>query len=1122
MKKVLSFIAMAIFATAISAQEIGRKPSNASEPHHRTVVSGLKKIDLDREYAKPGTLTLTNGKALKALDISMIDMKTLKPIGIRERQIMKYAQTGIGRIVPSSFETVTSCNSKNFLHPAFQGERLTLTESQMASVKPYANRTINKAAKNEIQYTGHGEDFETKKEVTWNSFFSVAKTSDGEVNVFVDPAPNYFKGNGLDNVSVTYTEDNGVITIPAQPIYEMDDEGTKLYVIISSTSTTDGSIILNIDENGKITTASSMSIMYGAWTSPEFDPTYKKKSKGGKYVGYYQFTSNVSYTYEGQAEDTPVDETGFSTILSYTTSGVSLQTEKTDTWKTIIGTRTIEGQKYNAIRNIIKNCFAEDGIDNVDLGFKAEEPYLMIPVQTILKMKSKSGDYFYIMASDVNSADGSIRLTLDNDGNLSVSDSAVIAYSVWSENEYDPDLKSIDDNGTFCGFYAAYASVKFTSGDSGNTGGDDDKKDEDDKKDDEDKKDDDNKEDTPTESGYTTSYKYTGCGKTYGSETFNPLTWNAEIGKKSSNGKTINVMRCPLPKTDAFSVDVEVEYTREDNTITILPQAVAKNSKYYIIFFSGNSEDGSIKMTIDSNGKLTTDEEEFLLYGAWTSATFDPKYTTYKGYFTAIENVKYINENENYTPTVMYEPEGLVLHVGPSESGYQYSRNMAIAPADAKLSLKNYTSDPIDKWNWEAYSIDNNQQTKLASGTERNFSCDLKGGKTYAWPKLNGTFIDNTSAVYQYAKAQEGGEEPHIYSGGTSYDYSFTDGTEATLSKVNPDNGIASAGFLATPDANTSDYKIQNLISYQGIPTAPLYTEGIRLMVRKFNKQKDFKLTCKLVKVSYDEYGEKVFGGTIAESTTCTVKSSDITALDFSNFYVYDDNGLTRTVDHLFINEEFAVMFEGWGNGTFSCYPYMEDEYNENGTPAIWVDLDLGQSVARRALNTLYNHLYVGFIGATYGYIRGEETAKSVMLPGTASSKVVDIEPMIYDNDAIKGATTRLFLDETSDNPEWLTISVESEHYTDDLHRCSLKFSAKALPENIARRTANIVIYQEGAQFKFTVTQDSRTQDTQSATDIQDIELTDNAQNVIYNTSGLRLNKMQKGINILNGKKILR
>ena len=145
--------------------------------------------------------------------------------------------------------------------------------------------------------------------------------------------------------------------------------------------------------------------------------------------------------------------------------------------------------------------------------------------------------------------------------------------------------------------------------------------------------------------------------------------WTMTPGTATNKeGESVDVfydaIPCPYYLAELYPEGIPVEYTIEDNTITIEPQAVAyyeyNDTTFYITLFSANSddEDGIINMELAENGKLTITNGNWICLGEFANVEFDMDLADSEAYMGLDElyaHVRYLYEGQVEGVTVSNE-----------------------------------------------------------------------------------------------------------------------------------------------------------------------------------------------------------------------------------------------------------------------------------------------------------------------------------------------------------------------------------------------------------------------------------------------------------------------------------
>ncbi len=609
------------------------------------------------------------------------------------------------------------------------------------------------------------------------------------------------------------------------------------------------------------------------------------------------------------------------------------------------------------------------------------------------------------------------------------------------------------------------------------------------------------------------------------------VKWNMTSG--SDNGRLI--LTNVIPEIPDVLTNVSVEYTISGSTIEVAPQLIGtysyvdeKTNKKVVDYLFVFTDNGTgITMTLNEDGSISTDDA--ILYAGFSTNKFDATLNTYTGYYEYLTKISYLLPGQVKAPTVQYEPDGLYLHVGTSPTWYAYSTSTFMyLPVDVATRFWNYTQDEADTWSWSMDKLKVNAEgtdyevDETLTSDKASFSVAPEPGSLYYQPILKASKSGAESQPYQWSV--RGSKTIGYVHGGGSTTHTFTDGSIAQISKCDPANRVTTAGYLATPTINTNNYTFSNLIFYQGKPAAPVYFEGISLWVGGFTKQDDFTLKCKLVKVTRDPNTLRLtLGDVIAESdvdlTDIVLDESDASdiwaQLNWNSFYVEDEFGMSEEKEYLQIEDEFAVVFEGWNNGTFTAMPVVEfsgDMVNTVSTTSLYVQQPGSDSVLGFFNN--YSHPYVSFKGALYGWLHTEDS-KDVVIPTEGGNVGIHVEPCFSGNDDEGNTITSLWLAEGEEMPDWLKVGFANEKYTEEEFSFDLVFEAEALPDGTEGRQAKLKFEQWGSKLEVTVTQGTVTGVSVVKTDVKSA----NAQ--MYNHAGQRVNNGFKGLVIKNGRKFM-
>ena len=604
---------------------------------------------------------------------------------------------------------------------------------------------------------------------------------------------------------------------------------------------------------------------------------------------------------------------------------------------------------------------------------------------------------------------------------------------------------------------------------------------------------------------------YNGRGQNY--QTKKDTAWVMKsVSDKEGNKYLSEVI--PLPDSWASMESIVVEYTLSGNTITIAPQKVASSKSYYFYLHSWASEDGAIVLTLNDDGSLTTIDGEDIAYSAFTEDRFDlSKGGPYAGPVLDIENVKYYMDGQVVVPISGYEPEGLFLHVSPNVNGNYYTN--LLAPAYGDVTLVNRTDGEADSYQWTLQAVEYNSVLKEyepagdpLTATTKDFTFNT-GKSSFNPAELVASFGGHSSDAFTWNPAT-------WYAGGMASDWDDGSTPTMTFTKANPSGDLNAPLNLAG---------CRSIILYQGKPASPLYFTGINTMLYQFAQTDNnvpVSLTCKIYKATRDANGRLSMGELIAQSDLNTdmieTGSWIATRLNWTNFYVEDELGLTEELDYLMIEDEFAVVLEGWDNGTFSGRPLTFDSPNTKGFSSTFAITTTQEEYSGSGWSYTGN-VILGFIDATYGYLHTTDKT-DLAFDAAGGTATIHVEPMLYSTDSeTEQPTYRLFIEsiledgeEAEEVPEWLTFGVANEDYDKGIDY-DLVVEVAALPEGVTSRTAEVKFMQEGALLTVKVAQGEDA-------GVEGVKATVSKNGKTYDLSG-RLTKKGKGLVVRDGKKFM-
>lgn len=631
--------------------------------------------------------------------------------------------------------------------------------------------------------------------------------------------------------------------------------------------------------------------------------------------------------------------------------------------------------------------------------------------------------------------------------------------------------------------------------------------------------------------------KYEGSGTLRSSN--EAVEWEMYTGTATTdNEETVNVIRDLIPNIFGYENGVTVRYTIEDGNIVIQPTLVAtlpsekapNGTNYYLFLESATSSDGSITLTLDETGAITGSYG--IIYSIYPDEVYN--YDDWIATYDGISGAQYSIPGVVKTPEVSFETGNLILFAGLGLNGYSYSSNLAMAGAYAPVNFVNCTADKTTAWQWTAYDADDEEGlTAYATGVNKDFAVTLQGNTVLQNVQLVG--INQTAEsepfIFGVGKSKEDDGTAHyencyIYATGTESDFMLNKETPAIITRQDPDGDLTFYTNWGTPDIYTTT-SMSKIYMYHEKPAAPLYITGITLPMVSFSAKEGFNLHIKIQKVSYPAgYSKPVLGEVIAEGDASEENINDnfsagLTAVEFP-LYKEDEDGMSTELDYLFIDDEFMVIVEGWDNGTFSGILGCQAETLDNARTSTWLEKS-DEPESMYSYTTWKTSLFIGFLGATYGYLYTEDNT-DLTIPATGGEATIHVEPLLVNTDDDDNLLTDLWVEDEENFPEWADAEVVNENYVlnDDgyLDECSfdLKITVEALPDGVEGRWGQMIFAQEGALLKVTVAQGN-------VDGIKDItSTTASTQKVygnIYNMAGQRVNANYKGLVVKKGKKYM-
>lgn len=591
------------------------------------------------------------------------------------------------------------------------------------------------------------------------------------------------------------------------------------------------------------------------------------------------------------------------------------------------------------------------------------------------------------------------------------------------------------------------------------------------------------------------------------------------VNEETGTAAFFDVIPVPAIWASLEHIGVEYNYNASEGTITIPPTCVvvSEDESTYFFIHSWTSNDGSIVFTLNEDGSLDVIPGEDISYSAFDAEIFDLTRASQGGHYLGlvldIEKVQYLMEGQVLIPTASYQPRGLFLHPGPDVDGSYYSN--VLLPAYADVVLENRTLQ-ADKFAWELQEL-------AYDPVEQAF---VPAGDPIQSSDVNIQFNTDES-IWQpatlIASLGEGVSEPFTWSAGSwfaggSADDWYEEGTPTvTFSKANPASDLTYIDPTGT----------KSVICYQGKPAKALYFTGISLFVYKFAQVEgqEFALKCKIHKAHLDETtGKFTLGELIAqsdvdveniESGTWTLGSTNV-RLHWDSFYKEDESGMSEDVNYFLLDEEFAVVFEGWNNGTFTGNPLAFTSYSEGGFSNTYAILPNQETYEGAGWSNPFD-VFIGFTDATYGYLQTADDTHMV-IPEEGGQAAIKVHPLYSRSTPVEESYTMLFLDDSVEGneiPDWLQFGFANEDY-DETYTFDLVAQADALPSGVEGREATLVFMQPGARLTVTVTQGTVTGINATKASVK-VEKT----TPMYNLAGQRVNSSFKGLVIKDGKKVV-
>ena len=152
-------------------------------------------------------------------------------------------------------------------------------------------------------YNAHGVSYFDNEPVNWEMKRGTSILDDQVTSFILDLTPRVemFSGIYPNGIDVEYEQNGTTIVVKPQIIASMDDpEDGPIYVLICSGTSDDGNIVLTEEKTG-LATIEGESIIIGAWSTSEFDPSYDS------YLGGYLYMTQLTYRLPDAPAVAPAD-----------------------------------------------------------------------------------------------------------------------------------------------------------------------------------------------------------------------------------------------------------------------------------------------------------------------------------------------------------------------------------------------------------------------------------------------------------------------------------------------------------------------------------------------------------------------------------------------------------------------------------------------------------------------------------------------------------------------------------------------------------------------------------------------------------------------------------------------
>lgn len=439
MKKLLLISVMAMAGLSASAQFVSR---TSATPQAKSKVMNVPQTQRTFQAVAPrqdlATRSFAPGKSLT------LDPTKVKPVTLAQRKAL--AQPTMQAQNKAFSKGMIQNRNRVNLQP-------TLTLKSQATSRAKAARKAPAFAET---YTGTGVDYFEQEPVQWTMTPTVAtytsEDSEGEkeVEVLVDviPTPSFLAEIYPQGIPVEYTVDeDNVVTILPQSVanYQDEENGTTNYITLfaANSADEDGVIIMEVNENGRISLTNCSWLCFGEFADVEFDVDM---GDSDAFLGLDELITNVSYFY---FTETTIDK-------EYNAHGVDYFANEAVDWVMQRGTTKMDDEETHFFVDMtpLIDTFADIYPNGIDVEYKQSGSTITVEPQIIAHIDDEQGTE-YIMLSSGTSDDGVITLTEGENGTLKISDDESIIIGAWKTNKFDPSFETYD------GSYSYIENIKY-------------------------------------------------------------------------------------------------------------------------------------------------------------------------------------------------------------------------------------------------------------------------------------------------------------------------------------------------------------------------------------------------------------------------------------------------------------------------------------------------------------------------------------------------------------------------------------------------------------------------------------------------------------------------------------